>query len=1234
MTIAILQNTYVAAGYALAAGVTQLNILATATVGGTGVSATAQATVDSYGNIYGSGAHTGVTLAAGGNVRNGATGVIRSAAGVSINGGQGYALNLDSIVATKFDGVDLLAGGKVINGSYADHTASISAVDEAIATKGAPATVTNYGVLTSNQFAVYAFAGGSITNGSQHDSAARITGELVGIEAGAAASVANFGTVEGVNATAIYLTGGGTVTNGADTDAKALIEGGTYGLVDKQTGTLNNFGSVAGESGAGALLAQGGAITNGSLVDPAARISGYDGVIIGGVAAAVVNFGAIDGEGQVGQGVLLSAAGGAVINGAASDRSALIFGATGVELTQSGSVTNFGVIEGPSTAAVFLVKGGGLTNGAPAAAQALIDGAQGVFAEGVCLVANYGTINGSQGDGVDLVQGGTVNNGSNADSKASILSPDYGVIIDAAATVHNFGTVQGAADGVYLQKGGTATNGSLTDLAALIGGGSGVASEGAAASLANFGAIEGAGQGGFGAHLFAGGDVTNGAANDRTALIFGATGVDLTLGGTVANFGTIEGPSYRAVRLEAGGTVTNGAAGDTQALIDGSVGIDAVMLATVTNFGAITAAYGDGVGLAGGGAVTNGSAVDGKASIQGSTAVEVSGAPGMIVNLGAIHGVGTSEGYAGVYLHAGGSLTNGVAAATSALIDGYAGVIATGSATIANFGVIHGLGAGPQAGIELLAGGAVTNGSAKDSTAAVSGYVGLTASGPATVTNFATIAGAGGVALRFLTPGGALVVEAGSTFQGQVLGDTGALVLAGGTGAITGLFSAPGTTVSGSMAPTTFSGFNTVQVASGASFTLLDSPTVGAGDLLAVNGKLTEGGVISVAGLGSLTTSGTLAGSGALALVGGTATFGAGTSLAIASLTSSGASAANVNTSLAYAGKWTQSAGTLSVATGDVLTLDGAGDSFAGTLATSGEVVVSGVTATVGAAGLGLTGSGVVMLSNSAASQITGATAASTLTNASHLEGAGQLGGGSLNLVNKAGAVIESLDAVPLVINTGANTVTNAGVIESAGTGGMTIAGGVSNSGALIAGAGTLTVQGAVTGSGMGEVENGTLAFKSGFTQNVTFTAGSKGTLALADSQTYTGVIGGLSTTGTNFLDLQDIVFADLLPASSGYSGTTSSGILTVKDSLGHTAAIHLSGAYTASVFTFSKDAGGGTMVTDPPKPPPAAPALIHTAFIQAMAAFAGAGSVHAEPWTRDHHVSPLMLVAPRLSTA
>ena len=46
------------------------------------------------------------------------------------------------------------------------------------------------------------------------------------------------------------------------------------------------------------------------------------------------------------------------------------------------------------------------------------------------------------------------------------------------------------------------------------------------------------------------------------------------------------------------------------------------------------------------------------------------------------------------------------------------------------------------------------------------------------------------------------------------------------------------------------------------------------------------------------------------------------------------------------------------------------------------------------------------------------------------------------------------------------------------------------------------------------------------------------------------------------------------------------------------------------------------------------APALIHTAFIQATAAFAGAGSAHAELWTHDHHVSPLMLVAPGLSIA
>jgi len=1041
--------------------------------------------------------------------------------------------------------------------------------------------------------------------------------------------IVNLGKVNAArsnNSIGVKLTSGGTVVNYHGGSIAGYL--GVY--ISGASGTVANFGTIEGGfAGNGVYLHSGGSVTNGSTADSSALIEGDSGVSSLG-AATVVNYGLLEAAGSFGDGVFLQS---------------------------GGKVTNFGTVRGEYFNGVLLQAAGTVINGSTNDTDAVITGANnGVLVSGgTGSIDNLGTISstGTAGAGVDIqTAGGAVTNGTNAVTSARIFG-HIGIGLGGAGNVANFGTVLSLTDfGVDLAAGGTVVNGSVTDTKALIEGYlDGVVVSGAAGTVTNLATIAatypapGTPTNVYsvaGVRLDDGGSLTNGSLIDRTAQISGYYGViSQNVGGagvaaTIANFGAIAG----GVLLQAGGSVTNGAPGDTTALISGGTGIDSARLATVANFGSIQGETSDGIFIDQGGAVTNGGITDTKAQIEGLVGVFVGGAAGAVTNFGVIHGIGLGTGNAGVNLFDGGSVTNGGPTDTGALIDGYSGVFggpAAGGTTIANFATIAGTGLAGQSGVYLQAGGSVTNGSSKDAKAVIEGYGGVYATGSATLTNFGTIEGDGGTAVQFKSPGDALVVEAGSTFVGSILGGGDTLDLASGVGTLS-LLAGDDTVVSGSMATTTFQNFGTVEVGPGAVFTLAGSDTVVAGQTLVDDGSLSVPGVLTVTG--TLTVTGSLGGAGTVAISGGTANLDAGTSLTVADVTVSGAAKMNVNTSLAYAGKWTQSAGTLSVAASDVLTFSGSGDSFAGTMATSGEVVVSGVTATVGSAGLSLTGTGVVMLSNNAASEITGATGASTLTNASHIEGAGQLGGGSLLLVNKAGAVIESVDTIALIVNTGANTVSNAGVIESAGTGGMTIAGAVSNSGALVAGSSTLTVQGAVTGTGIGEVENGTLALRSGFTQNVTFTGGSKGTLALAGSQAYSGVISGFSTTGATFLDLQDIIFADLLPASSGYSGNTTSGILTVKDSLGHTATIRLAGNYTASVFAFSKDTGGGTMVTDPTKPPPAAaphlaaPPLAHTAFVQAMASLADPGSARAVAWTHDHHVSPMMLAAPGLSTA
>ena len=119
-------------------------------------------------------------------------------------------------------------------------------------------------------------------------------------------------------------------------------------------------------------------------------------------------------------------------------------------------------------------------------------------------------------------------------------------------------------------------------------------------------------------------------------------------------------------------------------------------------------------------------------------------------------------------------------------------------------------------------------------------------------------------------------------------------------------------------------------------------------------------------------------------------------------------------------------------------------------------------------------------------------------------------------------------------------------------------------------------------------------------TSAVTF-ATPAGTLQLDQSQTFKGTVKGMSTTVGTTLDLSDIGFGGATTAT--YSGTTTSGVLTVTDGT-HTATITLLGNYTNSTFSVAADGHGGTNVTDPPKAGKvASPAPTH-AFIAAMASF------------------------------
>ena len=275
-----------------------------------------------------------------------------------------------------------------------------------------------------------------------------------------------------------------------------------------------------------------------------------------------------------------------------------------------------------------------------------------------------------------------------------------------------------------------------------------------------------------------------------------------------------------------------------------------------------------------------------------------------IFNDGVVHGHRPSN---GIVLNAGGFIQNGATNVTGALIEGPEGVFVTGAAgTVVNYGTIDGssVNRARNAGIDLRYGGSVTNGGAGDTTALIEGPEGISGGRRATisvanygeirggvygivlsygtVTNFSTISG-GRTAVFLSSSSDVLVVEAGCEFDGAIYGGGGTLVLANGTGTLTGLLPGSGVTVSGSMAPTTFGSFATVEVGAGATFSSSGAVTIAilgvqtlidAGSLTLGGAKTTvvNAGVIETSGAGVLTVQGAINNTGLLSADGGTLT--------------------------------------------------------------------------------------------------------------------------------------------------------------------------------------------------------------------------------------------------------------------------------------------------------------------------------------------------------------------------
>ena len=262
---------------------------------------------------------------------------------------------------------------------------------------------------------------------------------------------------------------------------------------------------------------------------------------------------------------------------------------------------------------------------------------------------------------------------------------------------------------------------------------------------------------------------------------------------------------------------------------------------------------------------------------------------------------------------------------------------------------------------------------------------------------------------------------------------------------------------------------------------------------------------------------------------------------------------------------------TLKGAIADQGTIDLFGDLYGGTalLALNGTLTVS----SGGQVSLAdLSGSG-----SASTQKLTGASAAATLDNAGGLiTGYGQLGGGTLTLINEAKGTIEATGGT-LTVATGTAIVTNAGLTEAVG-GTLELVSGVSNSGTITAGAsGTVLIDGsAANGGSLLAASGGTLTLKGTVSGNAGHIAVSGGGLAMLDGALVSGGTLSNAASGTVDVTLNGATLAGVAIVNAGVVSVTG-------NEYGGTAAVTLAGTVTLSgggMVALTDSSGAGSAAT------------------------------------------------------
>jgi fibronectin-binding autotransporter adhesin len=820
----------------------------------------------------------------------------------------------------------------------------------------------------------------------------------------------------------------------------------------------------------------------------------------------------------------------------------------GVDLLQGGAMTNVGTIvaSGGGVGVLIDVKGGIDNGGLIEGGYKSGEGGAGVYAAAGVSLTNTGTIAGGSG--------GMTSN-------------------------HNY-SYQTGGTGVIMTD-GTGVSQSGLNQAGLIQGGTGAAAGGGQ----SFGE-----RGGIGVVLEQGpivftnqATIVGGAGGGGDYGGYGGAGVNAKLGGSLVNSGQVTGG-------QGGGGAYNGGTG--------GYGVS-LSSASLTNTGTITGGAGgaggygstapvyraggpssEGVGTGGSGVLASGQLVTNEALIQGG--VGASGAyhggnggtgvssfgPGVLINSGTVAG---GEG-------AGGARSNG---------HGGVGVDFTSYGypvnSLVNTGTVRGGGSAGGAalagdGVYVVGNGAIDNAAAN---ALISGYCGVfhNGYGSLTVTNYGTIAGIGPTdrSVVFNGAGDRLIAEAGSVFEGAVVGGGGTLDLTGGSGTITGL--GAGGAVSGSEA-ITFTNFNSFILKGAGSWTLNGASLAAGQSLTVAQGSMgiIAGNEFTLVGASLvIDAQGTLSGGGTISLD------------AVSVLRGGDATAALTNTDTLVGAGFISGLISLDNAAGGVI------DASTGRLELSRSTVTNtGLIETTGAGSLLIGRTAIANAGGTVTANKTIELALSTIT-----RGAVSVSVGAV-LVGKNASAIDGA------------IVTNAGTLDGA-SGGLTISGDVGNSGRIEADRGDLTITGAVTGMGQARISGGgVLEVDEALAENVTFADGGAGTLVLGDSGAFTGTVAGFSKTGANTIDLKDIAYN----AADKVSYSTATGALTIANAGGTVlATIKLKDSYAGSTFELSNGGANGTVITDPKT----------ASFASAMAGFGAGGGSSATTAAAMTQAPPLL---------